>query len=209
MPRNNVATTQPVPVIVAAHGGWGRTMKEFRWGLVPSWADDPSFGAKTINARSETAAEKPAFRSAIRDRRCLIVADGFYEWRQHGSARQPYYVTMQDDQPFAFAGLWEHWGTGEAAIDSCAILTTSANDLMKQLHDRMPVILAPEDSDAWLDPNVRETHAVAPLLRPFPPERMKLRPVSPKVNSVRNDGPDLVVPVVPPEPEWTQQNLFD
>jgi putative SOS response-associated peptidase YedK len=163
-----------------------------RWGLIPSWAKDPAMGAKLINARAETVAEKPSFRSAFRHRRCLVVADGFYEWQKQEGKKQPFYFRLQDGQPFAFAGLWESWKdpNGEV-VDSCTILTTEANQLMQPIHDRMPVILASQDYDLWLDPTV-QSEQLQNLLQPFPSEAMVSYPVSTKVNKPTNDTPELV-----------------
>ena len=139
------------------------------WGLVPSWAKDPAIGNRMINARAETVADKPSFRRALRRRRCLIVADGFYEWQKVGKRRQPMFIHMRDDRPLAFAGLWEAWeGADHSALESCTILTTAANDLVRPIHDRMPVIVAPEDYGRWLDPAVQKPEPILPLLRPLP-----------------------------------------
>ncbi len=194
-PRYNIAPTQPVAIVRAAEDG-GREMVLARWGLIPSWAKDPSVGARMINARSETIADKPAFRAAFRRRRCLVPADGFYEWQAVNGKKQPYYIELRDHGPFAIAGLWEHWQapTGEE-IESCTLLTTDANDLVRPLHDRMPVILAPEDYALWLDPAVSDPVLPAQLLRPFPPAAMALHPVSTRVNTVRNDDPSCIAPI--------------
>ena len=158
------------------------------WGLVPSWADDPKIGNRMINARAETAADKPSFRTAMRRRRCLIVADGFYEWQTIGKRRQPMYIHMRDGRPFAFAGLWESWeGADHSALESCTILTTSANDLVRPIHDRMPVIIAPADYARWLDPAVQQAEPILPLLRPYPAEEMEAYAVSTRVNSPARD----------------------
>jgi putative SOS response-associated peptidase YedK len=166
-----------------------------RWGLVPSWAKDPSFGARTINARSETAAEKPAFRAAMRSRRCLVPVDGFYEWTAaEDGGRQPWHVRRRDGTPFALAGLYEHWGAGERTIESFTILTTEANEVLRPLHDRMPVVVAPADFAAWLDPETKDAGRVKPLLRPAPPEAMEAVRVSRWVNDARHDDARCVVP---------------
>jgi putative SOS response-associated peptidase YedK len=149
-----------------------------------------------INARSETAAEKPAFRAAFRRRRCLVVADGFYEWQKTNGTKQPFYIRFRDTQPFAFAGLWEHWkGLDEQVIDSCTLLTTQPNDLLRQVHNRMPVILQPRDYDLWLDPEVQKPELLQPLLLPYPPEEMDAYPVSRYVNSPDNDTPKCIEPL--------------
>lgn len=193
-PRYNIAPTQQV---LAIRGG--ETSREavlLRWGLVPSWAKDLSAGAKMINARSETAAEKPAFRSAMRQRRCLIPADGFYEWQAQPEGKQPFHIRLADRGPFALAGLWEHWKapTGDW-VYTCTILTTEANELMRPLHDRMPVIIPPEHYDRWLDPQIHDAGPLQSLLVPYPAELMLAAPVSKAVNRVANDGPDLIAPL--------------
>ncbi len=185
----NVAPTQEVAAILAENGG--RRLEMLRWGLVPSWADDPGIGARMINARSETAPEKPSFRGAFRRRRCLIPADGFYEWKREEGGKQPYYIHMNDGRPFAFAGLWESWNDGE--IRSCTILTTSANELVGEVHERMPVILPAEERDAWLDPEA-EREELASLLRPYPGDDLETFPVSRFVNSPRNNDERCIKP---------------
>lgn len=194
-PRYNIAPTQPVAAVRAAETG--RELALLRWGLIPPWAKDLSIGARMINARAETAAEKPAFRSAMKQRRCLILADGFYEWQTTGSSKQPFYFRVAGDGPFAFAGLWEHWRSPQGdQIHSCTILTTEANELVRPLHDRMPVILRPEDYGRWLDPALRDAAAVADLLAAYPADAMHTYPVSKSVNRVSNDGAELIAPLV-------------
>jgi len=191
-PRYNIAPTQPVGA-VRVEGGERRFVR-LRWGLIPSWAKDPSIGSRLINARAETVVEKPSFRTALRLRRCLVVADGFYEWqRRPDGGKQPYHIRLVDGRPFAFAGLWERWAdpTG-APVETCTILTTAANALMATIHDRMPVILDAADYAAWLDPERRDPVAVLPLLAPYPPERMAAHPVSSRVNRPSEDVPELV-----------------
>jgi putative SOS response-associated peptidase YedK len=165
------------------------------WGLIPSWAKDRKMGSKLINARAETVAEKPAFRSAFRKRRCLVVADGFYEWQQQENKKQkqPFYFRLSDGEPFAFAGLWEHWQdtTGEE-IESCTLLTTEANDLMHPIHNRMPVILEPKNYDLWLDSEATKPELLQPLLHPYPPEEMTAYPVSTAVNKPANDNAECI-----------------
>jgi len=148
-----------------------------------------------INARSETAAAKPAFRAALRRRRCLVPADGFYEWQRREGRKQPYHMRRRDGAPFALAGLWERWEGPDGAIDSCALLTTAANELMRPIHDRMPVILDPQTFDLWLDPSMQDVERVQSLLRPYPAEAMIAYPVSPMVNNARNDNPQCVLPL--------------
>ena len=189
-PRFNIAPTQPVPAVrVDPHLAAPRRQFVFlHWGLVPSWADDPKIGNRMINARAETAADKPSFRAAMRRRRCLIVADGFYEWQTVGKRRQPMYIHLRDGRPFAFAGLWESWeGADHSALESCTILTTAANELVRPIHDRMPVIVAPENYSLWLDPAVQQAEPILPLLRPYPPEEMDAYAVSMRVNSPARD----------------------
>jgi len=193
-PRYNIAPTQPVAAV--RESAEGRQLAPLIWGLIPAWAEDARIGARMINARSETAATKPAFRDAFRRRRCLIPADGFYEWRKNGGrGKQPCLITLHNERPFAFAGLWEHWErAGAAPIDSCTILTTETNDLLRALHDRMPVILHPQDYDRWLDINTG-TQELEPLLVPYPSGEMEFLEVGTYVNNARNDGPDCVRPL--------------
>jgi len=195
-PRFNIAPSQPIAVVRLGPGGAEppRELVWLRWGLVPSWAKDPAIGNRMINARAETAAEKPAFRAALKRRRCLVAADGFYEWQNRGSGRrkQPYFIHRKDDRPFAFAGLWESWeGADHSYLETCTLLTTSANDLMQPIHDRMPVILAPESYDTWLDVSSADA---APLLRPYPSEPLQADPVGTYVNRPGNEGPRCIEP---------------
>jgi putative SOS response-associated peptidase YedK len=175
--RWNISPTQEIAVVRAAPGG-GRQLVFCRWGLVPSWADDPKIGNRMINARAETVAEKPSFRTPLAKRRCLIVTDGFYEWQKTPDGKQPHYITLAKDEPFAFAGLWEHWQRGETAFDSATIITTEANELLRPIHDRMPVIVPREEYGLWLDERVERAERVMPLLRPYPPDAMRARPVA-------------------------------
>ena len=181
----NIAPTQEVAAVVEEDEK--RKLEMLRWGLIPSWADDPAIGNKMINARAETVSEKPSFRKAFKERRCLILADGFYEWQKTNNGKQPYYIRMGDGSPFAFAGLWESWGKYEEEIRSCTILTTDANDLVGEVHHRMPVILPPENYDLWLDPDMREAEPLLDLLRPHPDNVMEAYPVSRFVNSPSNN----------------------
>jgi putative SOS response-associated peptidase YedK len=195
--RYNIAPTQSAPVVRAADVG-GVCVDLLRWGLIPSWADDASIGGGLINARSETVAQKPAFRAAYRGRRCVVPASGFYEWQAITAEKrkQPYYIVpAADDDLFLFAGLWERWTTrdGGDAIESFAILTTSANELMATLHERMPVILAPQDASSWLDA-ASETAKLEALFTPFPSDQMRKYPVSTLANSPRNDSPACIEP---------------
>lgn len=194
-PQYNVAPTQTV-VTVMHHPEQHRVFELLHWGLIPSWSKDPSIASKLINARSETVAEKPSFRSAFKKRRCLVIADGFYEWQRTEGKKQPYYFQLQDKQPFGFAGLWEQWHDSEGEqIDTCTILTTSANSLMAPVHDRMPVILKPEDYDLWLDVQVQDPKMLQPLLQPYSTEAMTAYPVSTIVNSPKNNTPECVAPL--------------
>ncbi|MFH1923901.1 MAG: SOS response-associated peptidase [Planctomycetota bacterium] len=197
-PRFNVAPTQPVAVVRCAFDEPKprRELAWLRWGLIPSWAKDPAIGNRMINARAETVAEKPAYRAAFRQRRCLVVADGFYEWQRLGARKQPYFIRMRDDRPFAFAGLWESWqGPEQGPVESCTLLTTEPNELLEPIHNRMPVILAADDYQQWLDPAVRKPEMLEPLLRPFPAERMIADPVSTYVNSPTRDDPRCIDPI--------------
>jgi len=193
-PRYNIAPTQVVAVIRVDRETLQRRLVQVKWGLIPFWAKDTSIGNRLINARGESAAEKPAFRSAFKTRRCLVPADGFYEWeKRKGGQKQPYLVRNADGSPFAFAGLWEIWTGPEGEIvESCTILTTDANDLTRPIHERMPVILHPKDYDLWLDPEVKDPELLKPLLRPYPSEEMVAEPVSSKVNKATYDAPDCV-----------------
>ena len=192
-PSYNVAPGRDVAAVVA-DGDGGRRLEVLKWGLVPSWAKDPGIGNRMINARSETAAEKPSFRKAMKERRCLILADGFYEWQKARGGKQPFHIRMGDGKPFAFAGLWERWERDGEEIRSCTILTTGANDLLRDVHDRMPVILPSQAHAPWLDPGMRDPAPLMPLLVPYPSEAMQTYPVSRAVNSPSNDGPVCVEP---------------
>ncbi|HKH76481.1 MAG TPA: SOS response-associated peptidase [Rubrobacteraceae bacterium] len=191
-PNYNVAPTQKVAAVLEEGGQ--RRLEVLRWGLIPPWADDPGIGSRMINARSETAPGKPSFRRAFRERRCLIPADGFYEWQRTNGAKQPYYIHMEDGRPFAFAGLWESWSKGgEGEIRTCTILTTGANALVGEVHDRMPVILAHDAYDVWLDP-ASERDELTGLLAPYPEDEMDAYPVSRFVNSPSNNDPRCIEP---------------
>ena len=197
IPRYNIAPSQPIGAVRIAGDGY-REWVTLRWGLVPAWTSEPRAAYSTINARAETVAEKPAFRQAFRRRRCLIPADGFYEWRQVGARKQPYCIVPADGAPFALAGLWERWERDGQVLESCTILVTQANALLAPIHDRMPVILDPADEARWLDPALTDPAALRPLLVPCPPARLRLWPVGTAVNDPRHEGPDLMAPATLP-----------
>ena len=198
--RHNIAPTQEVLAVRRHQDEPGaapaRHLVMLRWGLIPAWAKDIAIGSRMINARAETVAEKPAFRAAFAKRRCLVIADGFYEWRGEAGGKQPYRATLADGGPFGFAGLWESWKSRAdgAVIESCTILTTEANELLRPIHPRMPVILDPADFDVWLDPT-RPAAALQAILRPHPAGAMTVYPVSRRVNSVANDDAELIQPL--------------
>lgn len=191
--RYNIAPTQDVPVVRLSPAG-AREIVQVRWGLVPRWAKDPSIGQRMINARGETVASKPAFRNAFRRHRCLVPANGFYEWMAGSDGRkQPLWIGMRDGGLFGFAGLLERWLDPDGhPLDSCTILTTQANALIARLHDRMPVIVAPDDYARWLDP---DDPAPSELVKPYDPARMRFHPVSTRVNSVRHDDASCIEPL--------------
>jgi putative SOS response-associated peptidase YedK len=193
----NIAPTQTVAA-VRIGAGHQRELCQFLWGLVPHWADDPSIGSRMINARGDTVATKPAFRQAFKARRCLIVADGFYEWQKTGRQKQPYYIRLKDDRPFGFASVWERWSKSGQNIESCSIITTEANELVAGIHDRMPVIVPPEAYDLWLSPETQEVDLLQSLLRPFAASEMAAFPVgtcvnNPKVNEAACIQPQSTV----------------
>jgi putative SOS response-associated peptidase YedK len=194
-PRFNIAPSQDVPVVRLGPERAGRELGLLHWGLVPSWADDPAIGNRMINARAETVAEKPAFRHAFKSKRCLVVADAFYEWAKRDGRKQPYLIHLKDDRPFAFAGLWESWNKGGEPIQSCTIITTEANELMAPIHDRMPVIVPRSAYDLWLDPAVKDPQRLQALLVPFPAGEMDAYPVSTLVNRPANDVAQCTEPV--------------
>jgi putative SOS response-associated peptidase YedK len=220
-PRYNVAPSQPI-LALRCSAESGNEAVWLRWGLIPHWADDPAAGNRLINARCESAAQKPAFRSSFRRRRCLVPADGFFEWRKanvesaetvrqgtlfgdenipqrrripgRGVTKQPYYIRLRDGRPFAFAGLWESWAKQGERIESCTILTTDANDLVRPLHDRMPVILRPEHYALWLDPANDNVDSLQPLLAPYPADQMMTYPVSTHINDPKHDDVSCIAP---------------
>ncbi len=189
-PRYNIAPTQLVATVSLDRGR--RALYWRRWGLVPSWADDPAIGNRLINARADTVADKPSFRGAFKKQRCLIVADGFYEWKKIGKTKQPYYVRMRDGRPFGFAGLAENWRRGELAIDSCSLITTEPNSVMAAIHDRMPVILPPDQWPIWLDPTFEDRAKLLAMLRPYLADDLIASPVGMTVNNPRNEGPGCI-----------------
>lgn len=199
--RYNVAPTQEVAAIRSDEECGGRQLVHLRWGLVPHWADDPAIGNRMINARAESVADKPAFRTSFQKKRCLVLADGFYEWQKlAGGKKQPWYFRLASGAPFAFAGLWASWheqapGSDRAPLETCTVLTTDANALVAKSHHRMPVILAPEDLDLWLDPRVRDRERLEAALGPFDPDRMIAFPVSTRVNTPANDDPSVIEPL--------------
>ncbi len=189
MPSCNAAPSQDIPVILNEQPD---ELRMVRWGLVPSWARDEKMGNRLINARAETAAHKPAFKRLIRSRRCLIVADSFFEWQRLGSRKVPFRVLMTDGGIFAFAGLWDLWAGGKGPLTTCAILTTEPNTLVRPIHHRMPVILAKGSEKTWLS-DIPLERALS-LLKPYPAKEMKAYPVSPRVNSPGNNSPDVLAP---------------
>ncbi|HKR84555.1 MAG TPA: SOS response-associated peptidase [Terriglobales bacterium] len=192
-PRWNIAPTQQVAVVCQKPREPRRAFSQMRWGLIPSWAKDASIASHTINGMSETVADKPAFKESLRRRRCLIPAEGFYEWQRLGPGRKrPYHLGLADDSLFAFAGLWDRWRdpATNTSIETCTILTTKPNALVADVHDRMPVILRPEDYDLWLDPGATDPAKVAHLLTPLNAQLMRKYPVSHFVNRAENDGPE-------------------
>jgi putative SOS response-associated peptidase YedK len=195
-PRYNIAPTQSVPVIRQNPEEPRRELSLLRWGLIPSWAKDPSGSTQMINARSETAATKPAFRDALTNRRCLIPADGFYEWQRRGEAKQPYCFEVNGGELFAFAGLWDRWRDPSGQwLKSCSILTTTPNAVASSVHDRMPVILDPDCYDLWLDPGMHDMPAISDMLKAYDDQMMRCYPISKRINHVANDDEACSAPV--------------
>ena len=193
-PSYNVAPTQGVLTVVAESEA--RRAVRMRWGLIPSWAREASIGSRMINARVETVAEKPSFRTALRRRRCLVLADGFYEWQRTSAGKRPMRITMASGEPFAFAGLWDTWrDPHDETVTSCTIITTRANDLLRPIHDRMPVILQRDQEDLWLDHEVQEPDVLRESLIPYNPGSMKAYEVSTLINFAVNNGPELIEPI--------------
>lgn len=194
--RYNIAPTQYVAAVRIPTKEAGRELAFLRWGLIPFWAKDEKIGYRTINARSETVESKPAFRAAFKYRRCLIPATGFFEWKRvNGKKKQPLFIRMKGEALFALAGLWESWENPEGlVIESCAILTTDANELLQEIHDRMPVILPKEAYEQWLDPALQKADKLKPILEPYSSEAMETYPVSEYVNKPQNTGPECIEP---------------
>ncbi len=203
-PRFNIPPSQEILTVRQTLERHGRELVTLRWGLIPAWAKDPKIGNRLINARAESLAEKAPFRSAFQRRRCLIPADGFFEWRKRHGKREPYCVRLRDGDLFAFAGLWDQWQSPDGElVESCTIVTTGANDLVRPLHDRMPVIVDPRDYERWLDRRIQDPAKLREILKPYPSERMIAYPVSAAVNNPRNDDAQCVEP----QPD-AQQLLF-
>jgi len=204
-PKYNIAPTQNVTVVVQRER---RQLTEMRWGLVPFWANAVSVGNRMINARSETITEKPAFRTAFKKRRCLILADGFYEWQKVGKIKVPTHIRLKSREPFAFAGLYEYWETKSGKLlESCAIITTTPNELMNSIHNRMPVILSPENESSWLDPENQKVSELLPMLKPYNSRLMEAYEVSNFVNSPSNQGPLCIKPVDLPLVERSDESI--
>jgi putative SOS response-associated peptidase YedK len=196
LPQYNIPPSAQVLAVRQLDEHEGRQLLPLRWGLIPAWTKDPAIGNRLINARAETAAEKPSFRDAFRRRRCLVLADGFFEWKKQGGKKEPYYLRLRDGGPFAFAGLWDRWrDPQDQRVETCTILTTAANELVRPLHDRMPVILDPVGYARWLDPGLNDPKALQPLLHPFAAEQMIAYPVSRLVNNPRHDDEKCLKPL--------------
>lgn len=189
--RYNIAPAQPVVVLL---DDGERRVDRFQWGLVPHWAKAPEIGNRMINARAETVFEKPAYRAAAKRRRCLVLADGFYEWKRTNGKKQPHHVRLKSGRPFGFAGIWEHWEGARGELRTCSIVTTEPNELMRPIHDRMPVIVQTELEDLWLDPEIQDPTELGRALQPFPADGMEAYPVSTIVNSPGNDVAECVKP---------------
>jgi putative SOS response-associated peptidase YedK len=194
-PHFNISPGQNVAIVRQNAEAKKRELVQVHWGLIPSWAADSKIGERMANARSETAATKPSFRSAFKSRRCLIVADGFYEWQKTDRRKQPYYIGMKDCRPFGIAGLWERWEKGEEPMESCAILTTGANVLMEPIHERMPVILSPKQFDLWLDPDLKDVAKLTELMQPYNAKDMLAYAISARVNNPKNDTATCIEPM--------------
>lgn len=192
-PRYNIAPTQQSPVVRISPTDNQLHIDYLKWGLIPSWAKDPTIGSKMINARSETVDEKPSFKSALKHRRCIIPASGFYEWQEVDGKKHPLYIKLKDDSLMMFAGIWDHWKSPEGeVIESFSMLTTISNELIKPLHERMPVILVPGNKDIWLDSLISDPEQLRLFFTPYPSDMMDMYPVSDLVNSPRNDKPECI-----------------
>jgi putative SOS response-associated peptidase YedK len=192
-PRYNIAPGQDI--LTVFDNGEGRRGTRMRWGLIPFWADDEKIGYKMINARAETVHEKASFKHALKQRRCLILTDGFYEWKKEGKQKQPYRFGMKNKKPFALAGLWENWSKDGKDITSCTIITTSPNEVTEKVHDRMPVILPEDKLDLWLDSSIEQTNKLKGLLVPYEADLMEVYSVSTAINSANNEGKELIAPI--------------
>lgn len=192
-PKYNITPGQNVPIIIKEET---RKCAIMRWGLVPSWSNDPLIGFQMINARSETVAQKPSFKNSLRKRRCIVPSNGFYEWKKlDNKTKTPYYIKMKNNKPFGFAGLWDTWNKDGANLTTFTIITTSPNELIKPIHDRMPVILKKEDEDLWLNPDIQNSDKILHLLKPFSSDDMETYEISTYVNNPRNEGEKCIVPV--------------
>lgn len=191
--RYNIAPGQPILAVINI--GSSRKGMDMKWGLIPNWANDEKIGYKMINARSETIDEKASFKHALKKRRCLILADGFYEWKKDGKIKQPYRFEMKDRRPFAFAGLWENWEKDGEKVISCTIVTTNANELTQKVHDRMPVILPKDKQHVWLNPSIQDFQELKQLLVPYDANSMKSYQISTAINSAKNEGKELILPL--------------
>lgn len=206
-PRFNIAPSQPVVTVRQKKNELSRHLSMMRWGLIPAWAKDMSFGNTKVNARSETVTTTLSFSEAIRSRRCLIPADGFYEWKKMGTIRQPYCIEVGEGELFALAGLWDEWkNPAGGTIQSCTVLTTTPNTLVASIHDRMPVIVTPENYALWLNPEIEDSAAVGEILKPYDASSMRSYPVSLKINHVQNDDADSAAPTILELP--SQARLF-
>jgi putative SOS response-associated peptidase YedK len=198
LPRYNIAPTQSIAVVRQSTDRQAPVLELRRWGLIPPWAKDAAIGSRMINARVETAAEKPAFRAAFRRRRCLVPADGFYEWKPHPKRRTPHYIHLEAGRVFGLAGLFERWKSpaGEV-VESCTLLTTAANTRLRALHDRMPIIVDPAHYQTWLDPELQDPDALLPLTQMHLGDRLQFHPVDFRVNNPRNDDAACIAPIEP------------
>jgi putative SOS response-associated peptidase YedK len=204
--RYNVAPSTLIPVIRTVNGV--RQLAELKWGLIPHWATAPK-PTPFVNARAETVPEKPAFRDSFRKRRCLVPADGFFEWKTVGKKKHPFFVRPAGGGLFVYAGLWDRWQGPDGPVETVTVLTVPANELVKPLHDRMPAIVTEGRFGAWLDPKESRPAKLLPLLEPYPADRMEMWAVGERVNRVASDGPELLAPVAEKKPAWTQPTLFD